>query len=209
MKKRSTLSIQRMVLAAILTSLIIVMSFTPLGYLKIGTVEITFIMIPVAIGAILLGEWWGLFFGGVFGATSFIQCFGYSLFGTALMSINPVFTFLLCVIPRLLVGYLTGLIYKAISKVDKKKYIAVLSSSVSAAVINTLFFTILFVLFFSSADLTSSALQMDFSKMTILDLVFLIITTNALIEIFACGVIGAAVSRVIIRFIPDFSGGKK
>lgn len=205
MKKGSNIRIQKMALAAILTALIAVMSFTPLGYLKIGTVEITFIMIPVAIGAIILGPWWGMFLGGVFGVTSFIQCFGYSVFGTALMGINPFYTFLMCFVPRILVGLLTGFIYKGLSKIDKKKYVSVLVSSVSAAVINTLFFTLLFVLFFNSADISSSPLGLDFSSMSIMDLVFLIITTNSIIEIAACGVIGGAISKVVTRFIPSFA----
>ena len=37
---------------AILTAIIFLMSFTPIGYLKVGFVEITFLVIPVAVGAI-------------------------------------------------------------------------------------------------------------------------------------------------------------
>lgn len=70
----------RLVLTALLTALIIVMAFTPLGYLKAGAIEITFITIPVIIGAVLLGPVGGLFLGAVFGITSFIQCFGMSTF---------------------------------------------------------------------------------------------------------------------------------
>ena len=61
----------RLVLTALLTALIIVMAFTPLGYLKAGAIEITFITIPVIIGAVLLGPVGGLFLGAVFGITSF------------------------------------------------------------------------------------------------------------------------------------------
>ena len=60
----------RLVLTALLTALIIVMAFTPLGYLKAGAIEITFITIPVIIGAVLLGPVGGLFLGAVFGITS-------------------------------------------------------------------------------------------------------------------------------------------
>ena len=45
----------RLVLTALLTALIIVMAFTPLGYLKSGAIEITFIPVPIVIGAVLLG----------------------------------------------------------------------------------------------------------------------------------------------------------
>ena len=47
--------IYKLTLTAVLTALIFVMAFTPLGYLKIGTVSITFLMIPVVIGAIVGG----------------------------------------------------------------------------------------------------------------------------------------------------------
>ena len=53
----------RLVLTALLTALIIVMAFTPLGYLKSGAIEITFIPVPIVIGAVLLGPAGGAFLG--------------------------------------------------------------------------------------------------------------------------------------------------
>ena len=38
---------------SLLTAIIALFSFTPLGYLRVGFVEITLIMIPVVIGAII------------------------------------------------------------------------------------------------------------------------------------------------------------
>ena len=78
---------------AMLSAIILLMAFTPLGYLQLGPVKMTFIMIPVAVGAMTLGEKTGAFLGLVFGITSFIQCFGLDAFGTTLLSINPIFTF--------------------------------------------------------------------------------------------------------------------
>lgn len=90
---------------AILSAIIILMSFTPLGYLKVGVIEITFIMIPVAVGAILMGPATGAFLGGVFGITSFMQAvFGLSPFGVALLQINPFYLFTLAMVPRILDG---------------------------------------------------------------------------------------------------------
>ena len=66
---------------AMLSAIIVLMAFTPLGYLQIGPVKMTFIMIPVAVGAMTLGEKTGAFLGLVFGITSFIQCFGLDAFG--------------------------------------------------------------------------------------------------------------------------------
>ena len=135
---------------AVLASIVVLMAFTPIGYLKLGAVEMTFIMIPVAVGAITLGEKSGAFLGLVFGVSSFIQCFGMSPFGAALLQINPIFTFIMCLVPRVLMGYLCGVIYKLLSKF--KKGIAVTIASFSAPVLNTLFFITSLMIFFGKSD---------------------------------------------------------
>ena len=54
---------------AVLAAIVVLMAFTPIGYLRLGAVETTFIMIPVAVGAITLGEKSGAFLGLVFGVS--------------------------------------------------------------------------------------------------------------------------------------------
>ena len=135
---------------AILTALIVLMAFTPIGYLQLGVVKMTFIMVPVAVGAITLGEKSGAFLGLVFGITSFMQCFGLDLFGTTLFGINPVYTFIMCIVPRVLMGYLCGVVYKLIAR--KKKKFALVFASFLAPVLNTTFFMSLLLLFFGESD---------------------------------------------------------
>lgn len=135
---------------AVLASIVVLMAFTPIGYLRIGAVEMTFIMIPVAVGAITLGEKSGAFLGLVFGVSSFIQCFGMSPFGAALLQINPIFTLIMCLVPRVLMGYLCGVIYKLLAKA--KKGIAVIIASFSAPVINTILFIASLMIFFGKTD---------------------------------------------------------
>ncbi len=152
MKTRKMSKVKTLALTqnAVLASIVVLMAFTPLGYLKLGAVEMTFIMIPVAVGAITLGEKSGAFLGLVFGVSSFIQCFGMSPFGAALLQINPIFTFIMCLVPRILMGYLCGIIYKALYKL--KKGFAVVVASLSAPVINTTFFMTLLILLFGKSD---------------------------------------------------------
>ncbi len=135
---------------AVLASIVVLMAFTPIGYLRLGAVEMTFIMIPVAVGAITLGEKSGAFLGLVFGVSSFIQCFGMSPFGAALFQINPIFTFIMCLVPRVLMGCLCGVIYKLLTKANKG--IAVVIASFSAPVLNTLFFITSLMIFFGKSD---------------------------------------------------------
>ena len=146
-RRRKTLALAQ---NAILTTLIVLMAFTPIGYLPLGPVKMTFIMVPVAVGAITLGEKSGAFLGLVFGITSFIQCFGLDLFGTTLFGINPVYTFIMCIVPRVLMGYLCGVIYKFIAR--KKRKLALVIASFFAPVLNTFFFMSLLMIFFGNSD---------------------------------------------------------
>lgn len=54
-----------------LVAIILIMAFTPLGYIKTAGIEITLIVVPVAVGAVTLGPAAGAILGGVFGLASF------------------------------------------------------------------------------------------------------------------------------------------
>ena len=102
-------NVKQLTLLAMLVAVLLLMSFTPLGYLNIGPLAITFNVIPVAIAALALGPAGGLIAGSVFGLTSFLQCLGIgglSPLGSILFGINPFFAILLCFIPRMLDGFL-------------------------------------------------------------------------------------------------------
>ena len=60
----------RLTVTAMLAALIVVMSFTPLGYLRVGALSISFIMVPVAVGALTAGPLAGAILGLVFGVGS-------------------------------------------------------------------------------------------------------------------------------------------
>ena len=188
---------KRLVVAALIIAVIVLMGFTPLGYIRIAIIEVTFLMIPVVIGASVLGIGWGTLFGAVFGITSFLQCFGYSPFGTALFAINPFFTFLLCVAPRTLMGFLAGVIFKAVSKIDKTKIISFIITAISGAVINTVLFVSMFLLFFRN----STVLGMQLAEMPVVEVIGVLVTVNAILEIIVCGVMGTAISKVVSKYV--------
>ncbi len=144
---RSTKTL-KMVQVAILIAILLVMSYTPLGYLKVGALSISFLTIPVVLGAMLIGPGAGAVLGLVFGITSFAQCFGADAFGAALLNISLVGTFLTCVPTRLLMGFLAGLIFRGLHRVEKTKTISYFVGGLSGAVLNTIFFMGLLIFFF-------------------------------------------------------------
>ena len=90
---------------ALMIAIIIIMSFTPLGYIRLPGLSITFLTVPVAVGAIVLGPMGGLICGAAFGLTSFYQALtGGSAFTATLLGINPLGTVFLTIIPRTLEG---------------------------------------------------------------------------------------------------------
>ena len=137
---KSKFSTKYLVEMALLVAIILLMAFTPIGYIKTAGLEITLIVIPVAVGAVTLGPAAGAILGGVFGITSFIQCFGMSAFGTLLLGVNPVFTFLVCVPTRILDGWLTGLIYAGLKKTKIPSAGSVTLASLCCPLLNTTFF---------------------------------------------------------------------
>jgi uncharacterized membrane protein len=183
---------------AVLTAVIILMSFTPLGYLKIGAVEFSLLTIPVVIGAMTCGPLSGAVLGGVFGLTSFIQCFGMSPFGSALFGINPVYTFILCMVPRILVGWLAGLIFKALYRPDGKKVLPFAAASLSGALLNTTLFMIFLIILFGNSDYIMGIR----GDLNVLKFAVALVGFNGLIEAGVCLVAGTLIAKALVRFIP-------
>lgn len=137
-------------LLGLLTALLLVMSVTPLGYLSIGPLAITFNIIPVAIAAAALGPTGGAIVGGVFGMTSFLQCLGIggtSAMGVILLEIDPFFAFVQRFVPRLLTGWLSGYCYRIVKKTPLGASAGFLTGFICAFFNTLLFMTALLVLF--------------------------------------------------------------
>lgn len=141
--KKKTLNL---VLTALFTAIIVLMAFSPLGYIPLGVINATIIHIPVIIGAIFLGPGTGAFLGFVFGLTSFIKstvtpstvsAFVFSpVLAASQFGISGVFkSAFICFVPRILVGvfpyYIFVLIKKLSSGNGSKVKIAVLDAIIS------------------------------------------------------------------------------
>lgn len=144
--------IRDLTIHALLIAIMAIMAFTPLGYLKIGVVQMTLMCLPVTAGIFFGGKKTGLLLGTVFGLTSFVQCFGLDAFGTTLFSMSPVKTALLCFGPRMLMGFLVGLIFEALQKSKLNKFVSYTAASLLPPVFNTILFVTTFILFFKGTE---------------------------------------------------------
>ena len=151
--KTSTKTRQLTVLG-LLTGILLLMAYTPLGYLNIGPLAISFNVIPVALAAITLGPAGGAAAGAVFGLTSFLQCLGVggvSSMGVVLFGINPVLAFIQRFVPRLLDGLLLGYIFRGVKKASNARLGCFITGFFSAF-LNTLFFMTALVVLFGNTE---------------------------------------------------------
>lgn len=186
----------KMVRTALLTAIIFVMAFTPLGYFKTGGLSITLLPVPVIIGAIVMGPMTGAVLGLAFGMTSLIQCFGLEPFGTALMGINPVGTILTCLLPRAAMGFLTGVVFAVLSRMDKKKLLSFAATSLLGALFNTVFFMTFLVLFFYRTDFIQKIVS-GMGTRSAFAFALAFVGINGLIEAVACCVLAGAISKAL------------
>ncbi len=139
-----------LVLTALFTAIIVIMAFTPLGYIPLVVINATIIHIPVILGALFLGPKKGAFLGFVFGLTSFIN----NTFKAATASafvFSPVLAYnvvgasgifkslYICFVPRILVGVVPYFIYVLIRRALKSE------QKTGPIVVNALASLILFI----------------------------------------------------------------
>lgn len=197
MRTKSNLRTLKMVQLALLTAIILLLAFTPLGYIKLSVgLSITLVGVPVIVGAITLGPTGGAILGGIFGLTSFAQAFGLEPFGTALFGINPIGTFITCMIPRILMGWLTALIFIGLKKVDKTKVMSYVVTSLAGSLLNTvLFMTSLMIFFYRTSIIQEMAAGFNVSN--VFALVIAMVGVNAVAEIIAGGILGTAIAKPV------------
>ena len=115
------------------------------------------------------------------------------------MGINPIFTFILCFVPRALMGFLVGVIFRAIHRIDKTGFVSFTVASLSAAALNTAFFVLGFFLMFHGVTLDLGGVIFDISKMNLLDVLVFIAGVNGIVEIVVCTVLSTALGKVFVH----------
>lgn len=196
------------VLAAAFSAIILIMAFTPLGYIPLPFIKMTIIHIPVILGAVLLGPKYGAFLGFLFGATSLIN----NTITPALTSFTfspaiPVpgtgkgtpLALLVCFLPRILVGVLPYFAYRGILKAMKNtkagEIAALATAGVAGAMTNTVGVMGLIYLLFRDAYAAVKGISADMVAGVVLG----IVGTNGVIEAIGAGILVAAVGKILLQ----------
>lgn len=185
----------RLTLTALFIAIMIVMNFTPIGYITTGLFSITLLTIPVALGAACLGPIGGMVLGLVFGLTSFLQAFGIGFVidpsAATLFNENPFGYTVMCFLPRILTGLISGLAFYLFKQ---KNCIGLPAFIVSAGLVptfNTLLFMSFFALFYRNTILGGASF---------LTVIFSAFTINFVIEFAVTVIAGAGINKAIYHY---------
>lgn len=199
-KSSKKVNVKFMTELALIVAIIIIMAFTPLGYIPTPVIKLTLITIPVAVGAIILGPAGGAVCGLAFGLTSFYTALtAPSAMVGAFMMVNPFFVAILCIVPRTLEGFLCAVIFKGLKKGMKnplKYYIA----GVSCPLLNTILFMGTLVLLFYNCDYVV-AMKESLGVSNPFAFIIAVVGVQALIEAGVCGFISGVVTQQLDRIL--------
>lgn len=189
--------VKKMTVLSLLIAIMLIMSYTPLGYLNVGPLAITFNIIPVAIAGIALGPVGGAIIGGTFGITSFLQCIGVggaSAFGAALFAISPISTFVVCFVTRLLVGILVGLIFDGLRNKTNIQT-SMFAAGFFSAFLNTLFFMTALMACFGNTEM----IQGLRGEKSLIPFMISFVGINAVVEILTATIIVGAIGFAMYK----------
>lgn len=184
----------KITILGLMTAILIVFAFTPIGSIPVGPLVISLQVIPVAICAVVLGPWGGAVAGLIFGILSSLQAFGIGIpsgMGAMLVSINPFLAIVQRIIPRILCGLCAGLVFKAVRK--KNLTVACFVAGLSTAFFNTLFFMSALVMLFGKTDY----MQELIAGRSIIVFIIAFVGINAVVEMTSACIITGAVGTAL------------
>ncbi len=214
MRRENTIELA---LTGLLMAIIILMAFTPLGYIPLVVINATIIHIPVIIGSLFCGPKKGAFLGFVFGMTSFIKntvmpsslsAFVFSpVLAASTIGVSGIFkSAFICFVPRILVGVVPYFVYIGLRRLIKteKAYGDILPFAISGfagAMTNTLL--VMPSIYILYKDAYAEAINV--SPDALLGVIGGIISFNGLIEAALAAVLITALGLVLRKVKPVYA----
>lgn len=195
----------KLVQIALLTAITVILQLISQS-VNLGVFAGAVALIPIIIGAILLGPLAGAWLGFAFGAT--ILLFPEPLLTTYMLTIDPAATIFLVLLKGTLAGLVCGLVFKLFDKIfnGKYKYVSSLIASVFAPVVNTGIFFLAYITLFAK-HIPDVAAHLEEALGITLDpnvvsnptafVITVLITFNFVFEVLFCIVLAPAIVRIV------------
>lgn len=194
MNRSKRVNVRYLTQLALLVAIEMVMKTIGLGSVPVGPLYMSFLTVPVAVGAIVLGPLAGMVLGGVFGFVSFLDAIkGASVMTSNLLAVSPLHTFVLCFGTRVLMGACVGFVYLGMTKIGKNSVVNCFVTSLCAPLLNTLFFMGYIVLAFYQTEYIQGLASAKGAAGPLM-FVVLLVGFQGVVEAVVCSVTGTAVA---------------
>lgn len=190
---------------ALLTTILAVLSVTPLGSIPLPAMKATTSHIPVIVGAVLLGPGAGAFLGCVFGVMSVVRSTLMPNLATFVFTpFLPVpgtnrgswYALIVAFVPRILTGLLPALLFRSLKKHNVgDKFASALCGTVGAATNTVLVLGLIYFLF---GPQYSAALGQEYKAL--LNILLGIVFTNGIAEMAVAIIVVSAVCVPLLKF---------
>ena len=135
MEEKSFFTAKNVTILGVLTAIIVVLQIFG-SYFRIGTISLSFVLVPIVIGGIMTGVIGGTILGFIFGVITLVMgIVGADQFTFILFSDHPFLTILTCVIKGAAAGFMSGFVYKLLK--DKNLTLSTFAASAVAPIVNT------------------------------------------------------------------------
>lgn len=196
---------KQLTLTAIFLSIILLFSFTPLGFINLGFIKATLVHIPVIIGAIILGPRIGALLGLSFGVLSMvintmtpsILSFAFSPFIPVLgTNETSLWAIVIALVPRILTGVVPYYVFKWLQNKKIGTKSALFISGVAGSMVNTILVMNLIYFIFQDAYAASKNIAVgDGLYKAVLSVIFV----NGVPEAIVAGIATSAVAFVLLK----------
>ncbi len=187
-----------MVEMALFIAIIVVLALTPLGYIPLGFMNATTIHIPVIIAGIVLGFKKGAFCGFVFGLTSLLnntfRPVATSFLFTPLVYPGNIWSIVIALVPRILIGVVAFVVFKAMFNATKNKAVSMFTAGFLGSMTNTILVMGMAYLFFAEPFAEAKGIAVE----GVLKAVCGVMVVNGIPESIIAGIIASAVCGALM-----------
>ena len=185
--------IARLTSLALLTAIVVVLQLIGSSF-RIGPIPFSLVLVPIVIGAILLGPWAGALLGAVFGVMALSGGIsGTDTFTATLWSFSPFWTAATCLLKGAACGAAAGLVYRVLAK---KQTLACILAAVVCPIVNTGVFALV-MLTALRTPLMQMAAVYGWMGSIVTVLFVTVIGVNFFVELGINAVLSAAIARII------------
>ena len=194
-------------LLSLFAAIIIILAFTPIGFIQLGFIKATTIHVPVIIGSIVLGPQAGALLGFLFGCASLVSgTFTPVLSSFAFSPFIPVpgsdhgsaLALIVCFLPRILVGIVPWFVFSAMKRLtkDKLKTLPLIVAGLAGSLTNTLL--VMHLIFFLFGDAYATIKNVAFNA--VYPVILGIIATNGVPEAIVAAILTAGICRALFAW---------